>query len=229
MSHTKAKRDAQQRQAVTGEPYSRARRIASSQAAAPPQLNRDPADATTAMTTMGFAQLMAAGAKARAFPTVYPGGSGAVVREAVTPLWSQVTPGAVADVLCACTDWIVVRQGKSADILDGWGSCPVAAAMLKTATMTADGRYAAARTLIDTEPEQDLLIGTSMLLALAHQRSDEDLLADAEGGEDDDWDDTCDECGGVLQGKGTYGCGCWNPMACDECGDPNGDCDCHLF
>ena len=33
MSHTKAKRAAQQRQAATGEPYARARRIASSQAA----------------------------------------------------------------------------------------------------------------------------------------------------------------------------------------------------
>ena len=194
----------------------------------PPQLNRDPADATSAMTTMGFAQLMAAGAKARAFPAVYPGGAGAVVREAVTALWSQVTPAAVADVLCACTDWIVTRQGKSADILDGWGSCPVAAAMLRTATWTADGRYAAAKTLIDTEREADLLLGTWVLLALAHQRSDEDLAADAEGGEDDDWYRTCGECGGELRGQGTYGCECWNPMACDECGDEFGNCDCHI-
>jgi hypothetical protein len=216
-------RAARSRMAATGETYTQARA-----AVRPPQLNRDPADATSAMTTMGFAQLMAAGAKARAFPTVYPGGAGAVVREAVTPLWSQVTPAAVADVLCACVE-MIVRQGRSADILDGWGSCPVAAAMLRTATWTADGRYAAARTWIDTEREEEVLLGTWVLLALAHQRSDEDLAAEAEGGEDDGWDDTCDECGGGLQGKGTYGCECWNPMACDECGDQGGNCDCSLF
>jgi hypothetical protein len=215
-------RAARQRQQETGETYMQA-----PAAVKPPQLNRDPADATPAMTTMGFAQLMAAGAKVRAFPTVYPGGAGAVVREAVTPLWSQVTPAAVADVLCACTG-MIVSQGKSADILDGWGSCPVAAAMLRTATWTADERYAAARTLIDTEREADVLHGTWVLLALAHQRSDEDLAADAQGGEDDDWDDTCDECGGELRGQGTYGCSCWNPMACDECGDPDGRCDCWI-
>jgi hypothetical protein len=192
----------------------------------PPRLNRDPVDATSAMTTLGFAQLMAAGAKARAFPAVYPGGAGAVVRDAVTPLWSQVTPAAVADVLCACTG-MIVGQGRSAGILDGWGSCPVAAAMLRTATWTADGRYAAARTLIDTEPEADVLLGTWVLLALAHQRDPgaEDDPGDMAG----DWyDGMCDECGGDLQGKGTYGCGCWNPMACDECGDPDGSCDCWI-
>lgn len=61
MSHNKAKRDAQQRQALTGEPYAQARRIASSQAAQQPRLDRNPTSATTAMTTTGFAQLMAAG------------------------------------------------------------------------------------------------------------------------------------------------------------------------
>jgi hypothetical protein len=214
---------ARRRQRETGETYMQA--LA---AVRPRRLNRNPADATTAVTTMGFAQLMAAGAKARAFPTVYPGGAGAAVREAVTPLWSQVTPAAVADVLCACID-MIASQGRSADILDGWGNCPVAAAMMRTATWTADGRYAAARTWIDTEREEDVLAGTWILLALAHQRSDEDLAAEAEGGADDDWDDTCGECGGDLQGKGTYGCSCWNPMACGECGEPDGDCDCHLF
>jgi len=73
MSHTKAKRDAQHRQASTGEPYARACRIASSQAAQQPRLDRDQTSATTAMRTMGFAQLMAAGAKARAFPHGLPG------------------------------------------------------------------------------------------------------------------------------------------------------------
>jgi hypothetical protein len=131
-------------------------------------------------------------------------------------------------VLCACVD-MIVGQGKSADILDGWGSCPAAVAMLRTAIWTADGRYAAARTLIDTEREADVLLGTWVLLALAYQRSDEDLAADADGGEDDGWDDTWDECGGDLHGKGTYGCECWNPMACDECGDQDGRCDCRYF
>ncbi len=195
-------------------------------AARPPQLNRDPAAATSAMLTMDFAQLMAAGAKARAFPTVYPGGAGAVVRDAVTLLWPQVTPAAVADVLCACVD-MIASQGKSADILDGWGSCPVAAAMLRTATWTADGRYAAARTLIDTEREADVLQGTWVLLALAHHR-DPDAEDDAGDMTGDWYDGTCGECGGDLQGKGTYGCGCWNPMACDECGDPDGSCDCWI-
>ena len=214
---------ARRRQRETGETYMQALAAVKS-----PRLNRNEADATSAMTSMGLAQLMAAGAKARAFPAVYPGGAGAVVREAVIALWSQVTPAAVADVLCACVE-MIVSQGRSADILDGWGSCPVAAAMLRTATWTADGRWVAARTWVDTEREDGRAAGTWVLLALAHQRSDEDLAADAEGGEDDNWDDACDECGGDLHGKGTYGCECWNPMACDECGDPNGDCDCHLF
>lgn len=51
---------------------------------------------------------------------------------------------------------------------------------------------------------------------LAHQRTDEDLATEAGGGEDDDWDNTCEECGGELFGKGQYGCECWNPTACDE-------------
>ncbi len=58
-----------------------------------------------------------------------------MVREAVTALWPQVTPAAVADVRCARIDWIIVRQGESADILGGWGNRPVVAAMLKPATM----------------------------------------------------------------------------------------------
>jgi hypothetical protein len=227
---------ARRRQRETGETYMQA--LA---AVKPPRLNRDPADATSAMTTMGFAQLMAAGAKARAFPTVYPGGAGAVVREAVTTLWPQVTAGAVADVLAACASWIVSRGGP-ADVLNGWGDCPVATEMLNiTAASAAAGRTASPGALLtppltlasslaaDHEREADVLHGTWVLLALAHQRSDEDLAADADGGEDDDWDTVCGECGGELRGQGTYGCSCWNPTACGECGDEFGHCDCHDF
>jgi hypothetical protein len=221
--------------AATGETYMQA--LA---AVRPPQLNRDPADATSAMLTMGFAQLMAAGAKARTFPEVHPGGAGAVVREAVTALWSQTIPGAVADVLVDCAHTIVSRGGHE-NILDGWGNCPVAAEMLtSTATWEAGGQvrngvrltspHALASSLTaDRAREVDVLQGTWVLLALAHQRDPE---ADDDGfayAEDAGWDETCDECGGDLQGKGTYGCSCWNPMACDECGDQNGNCDCSYF
>jgi len=205
----------------------------------PPQLNRDPADATSAKLTMGFGQLMAAGAKARAFPTVYPGGVGAVVREAVIPLWSQVIPGAAADVLADCAHTIISRGGHE-DILDGWGNCPVAAEMLaSTATWEAGGPvrngvrltspHALATALTaDRAREADVLHGTWVLLALAHQRdpeADDDLGAYP----DTDWDDACGECGGELRGQGTYGCSCWNPTACGECGDPFGHCGCHEF
>ena len=240
MSHSKASREARARQAATGESYTRARRAATLSCSGTPQLYRDEAGASTVARTLGFAQLMAAGAKARAFPTVYPGGAGAVVREAVTPLWPRTTPEAVADVLVTCADMIVSR-GEPADVLDGWGDCPVAADMLAiTAEWAANGRPAptngpftppsalASSMAFDRDEDAAVLHGTWVLLALAHQRSDEDLAAEAEGGEDDDWDDTCDECGGELRGKGTYGCSCWNPTACDECGDPNGDCDCWI-
>lgn len=110
-------RAARQRQRETGESYMQA--LAAVQ---PPRLDRDQAAAATAMRTMGFAQLMAAGAKARMFPAVHQGGAGAVVREAVTPLWPRITPGAVADVLVTCAGMIVSR-GESADILDGWNDC----------------------------------------------------------------------------------------------------------
>lgn len=211
------------RMAATGEKYTQALAAVTA-----PRLNRNPADATTGSTTVEFAQLMAAGAKAKAFPSVYPGGAGAVVREAVTALWPQVTPAAVATTLCACTSWIVTHAG-AADVLAGWGSIsPVAEAMLRTATWTEDGRWAAARTWVDTEPEAEVLAATWTLLALAHQRTPEDNAAD-EAAVDWDWDDgTCPECGGELRGKGTYGCECYNPSACSECGDPDGRCDCWI-
>ena len=72
-----------------------------------------------------------------------------------------------------------------------------------------------------------MLHGTRVLLALAHQRDPDTEYAVA-GDEDADWDSTCDEWGGELRGKGTYGCSCWNPTACDECGDETGDCDCRI-
>jgi hypothetical protein len=203
-----------------------------------PRLYRDEDGASTIARTLGFAQLMAAGAKARAFPAVHPGGAGAVVREAVTALWPRTTPEAVADVLATCADMIVSRgvitgPGGYVSVLDGWGHCPVAADMLAiTAEWAANGRLAptalASSMAFDRDEDAAVLHGTWVLLALAHQRTDEDLAAEAEGGEDDDWDDTCDECGGELRGKGTYGCSCWNPTACNECGDPNGDCDCWI-
>ena len=108
-----------------------------------------------------------------------------------------------------------------------------------TATWTAGGRpapdsalltppYALASSLAaDRAKDADVLHGTWVLLALAHQRDPDTEYAVA-GDADADWDSTCDECGGELRGKGTYGCSCWNPTACDECGDENGDCDCRI-
>ncbi|HEY3958614.1 MAG TPA: hypothetical protein VGM53_35065 [Streptosporangiaceae bacterium] len=240
----KIKREARELMTATGQSYTAARRAVARQAATalagdgPPQLNRDPADAISAMLTMGFGQLMAAGARARAFPTVYPGGAGAVVREAVTPVWSQVIPGAVADVLAACAHTIVSRGGHE-DILDGWGNCPVAAEMLASAARWKVGGPVrdgvrltspdalASSLAADPAKDADVLHGTWVLLALAYQR-DPDTEYDGEYHEDDGQYAPCDECGGELWGKGTYGCSCWNPSACEECGDENGDCDCWI-
>jgi hypothetical protein len=201
------------------------------------RLNRDEAHATTVMRTLGFAQLMAAGAEAETFPAVHQGGAGAVVRKAVTSLWSGTIPEAVADVLAACADMIVSR-GDSVGILDGWDDCPVAVEMLNvTAAWAADGRPAAASGLLtpphalasslafDRAEDAAVLHGTWVLLALAHQRDPDDEYADEY---EDDGYGACDECGGELRGKGTYGCSCWNPTACDECGDEAGDCDCWI-
>jgi hypothetical protein len=243
MSHSKASRDARARQAATGESYTRARR-AVTMASEAPRLYRDEDGASTIARTLGFAQLMAAGAKARAFPAVHPGGAGAVVQEAITALWPRTTPEAVADVLATCADMVVGRgvivgPGGYVSVLDEWGHCPVAADMLAiTAEWAANGRPGptngpftpptalALSMAFDRDEDAAVLYGTTVLLALAHQRTNEDLAAEA--GEDDDEDDTCDECGGELRGKGTYGCSCWNPTACDECGDPNGNCDCWI-
>ncbi len=229
---------ARRRQRETGETYMQA--LA---AVRPLRLNRNPADATTAMQTMGFGQLMAAGAKALAFPSVYPGGAGAVVCEAVTALWPSLTPVAVADVLARCAETIASRDGY-AEILDGWGNFPVAypvaAQMLDAAAAgIADGRPAPGGGLLappgelasslaaDQTREDDVLTATWVLLALAHQRDPDDEYADEYAGDDEYG--TCDECGGELWGKGTYGCACWNPSACNECGDEyRGDCGCRI-
>jgi hypothetical protein len=42
---------------------------------------------------------------------------------------------------------------------------------------------------------------------------------------DDDWLATCPECGGDDP-QGTYGCQCWDPSACAECGGNSGTCGC---
>lgn len=220
---------ARRRQRETGETYMQA--LA---AVKPPRLNRDEADATSAMATMGFAQLMAAGAKARAFPAVYPGGAGAVVREAVTALWPRVTPGAVTDVLVACAGVVAARRED--DPLDGWGECPVAEALLEMSAahpvpaLPGSPPYALAAGLaFDRDEDEAVLHGTWVLLALAHERGHEPGFGLGDPG-DDDWGDddrgACGECGGELRGKGTYGCECWDPAACSECGDNSGRCDC---
>jgi hypothetical protein len=128
------KREARARAAATGESYTRARRAVTT-AAGPPGLNRDEAAATAPLRALGFAELMTAGAKARAFPVVHQGGAGAVVREAVTALWPRTIPEAVADVLATCASMIVSRgviagPGGYVSVLDGWDDCPVAAQML---------------------------------------------------------------------------------------------------
>lgn len=151
---------------------------------AQPPLNRDPAARTPAMTALGYEKLMAAGEEALVFPTVYPGGAGAVVRDAVAALWPETVPDAAARVLVTCASRITGR-GWDTGILDGWGNCPVAALMLGAETdwsgdtpgqagFTPPGELAAA---LAGNPAYDaaVLHGTSVLLALVHQRDyDED-------------------------------------------------------
>lgn len=233
MSHSKAKREAKARQAATGESYTRARRIASGQAAAQePRLNRGEAAASVVARTLGFAELMAAGAKARTFPEVRQDGAGAAVREAVTELWPRIIPEAVVDVLISCADMIVTRgvitgPNGYVSVLEGWDNCPVAADMLRiTAEWAVNGRPApaggsftpphalASSMAFDRDDDALVLHGTWVLLALAHQPGT-DGSADAA---DVEREYTCVECGGELAGRGIYGCECWNPAGCDMCG-----------
>jgi hypothetical protein len=163
---------ARRRQRKTGETYMQALAAVSA-----PRLNRDPAAAAPAARDLGFAQLMAAGAKAEAFPAVDPGGAGAAVREAVTALWPQVTPAAVADVSVARAAAIVSR-GWGADILDGWGDCGVARGMLNVTWLQVPDMRPAARltpqahasSLAADQARDADVTGTCVLLALARQR-----------------------------------------------------------
>jgi len=148
---------------------------------AEPRLNRDQTAATPAARDLGFAQLMAAGAKADAFPSVDPAGAGAAVRDAVTALWPRLTPAAVADVLVAAAAAIVSQDRAAADtnILDGWGDCGVARGMLNVTWLQTVGKRpghplepeaVASRWAADPARDAAVLTGTCVLLALAHQR-----------------------------------------------------------
>ena len=140
------------------------------------------------------------------------------------------------DVLVACAQVAVSRgiTALPADIED-----ETAVSMLElTAAQPASGSPGtaggsappvayASSAAFDRDEDAATLSAIALLMALAHPAAGvvppEDLPADSE-----DWPASCPECGSDDP-QGTYGCECWNPAACSECGDPNGDCDCDCW
>jgi hypothetical protein len=220
--------------AVTGETFTQA--LAG--LAAPPQMDRDtPPD--TLVATMMFAELMALGARAALFGPQDLPGAAAAVRAAITPLWPRVAPEAARDVLVASAS-IAYSHGVTAvpDLpgeLTGSSGAVTAGGMLDmtaewaAATPTPAGtRFTppeayASSCAFDRDDDAAVLDSVCLLMALAHPARS----ADHEDHDPDNWPEPCPECGGDDP-QGTYGCGCFNPMACDECGDPNGDCECWI-
>lgn len=195
-----------------------------------PRMDRDSADGVTA--TLAFAELMAAGGcAARAAGDGGLPAAVASVRAAVLPLWSRTVPEAARDVLVACADLAVTRHVVA--VPDELDESLIASEILDlTAGWVADKRPApaggrftppvayASSCAFDRDEDAVVLDAVCLLLALAHPADDvatpEDWQAD---------DRVCPECGGGDP-QGTYGCSCFDPSACRECGDNTGRCDC---
>jgi hypothetical protein len=215
------------RMAATGETYTQAR----AGLASPPQMDRDtPPDSLVA--ALMFGELMAAGRRAAITASEDLAAAAAAVQTAITPLWPQVVPEAARDVLVACAQLAVGRgitalpastgditAGAMLELTAGW-----VAAGSPSARFTPPVAYASS-TAFDRDEDAATLAAVSLLMAVAHPAvgvvSPEDWPADGE-----DWP-ACPECGGDDP-KGTYGCECFNPSACSECGDPDGRCDCWI-
>jgi hypothetical protein len=187
------------------------------------------------VATLAFAELMATGG--RAARAAGDGGlpaAVAAVRAAVVPLWPRTTPEAARDVLLACAD-LAVTQHQVAAVPGELGECLIASEMLSlTAGHAADKRPApaprrftppeayASSCAFDRDDDAAVLDAVCVLIALAHPAAD---VTPPEDGWADDEDWGCPDCGGDDP-QGTYGCSCFDPSACSECGAH--DCDCWI-
>ncbi len=215
-------RAARARMAATGETYTQAR----AGLLTPPRMDRDtPAD--TLVAAVMFGELMAAGRRAAIAAPDDLAEAAAAVQAALTPLWSRVVPEAARDVLTTCAQ-IAVSRGVT-ELPASAGSITAATVLELTAEWVAAGspgpgaRFTppvayASSAAFDRDEDAETLAAVALLLAVAHPAAPADL-------DDDYWPATCPECGGDDP-QGTYGCACWDPSACSECGSNSGTCGC---
>jgi hypothetical protein len=215
-------RAARARMAASGETYTQARAALLT----PPRMDRDtPPDGL--MAGLLFGELMAAGRRAAIAAPDDLGEAAAAVQAALTPLWPRVVPEAARDMLTACAQ-VAVSRGVT-ELPASVGSITAATVLELTAEWVAAGspdpgaRFTppvayASSAAFDRDEDAETLAAVALLLAVAHPAAPAREL-------DGDWPTSCPECGGDDP-QGTYGCECWDPSACSECGDNSGTCGC---
>ena len=216
-------RAARSRMAATGETYTQAR----AGLLAPPRMDRDtPPDGLAA--ALMFGELMAAGRRAAIAAPDDLAEAAAAVQAALTLLWPHVVPEAARDVLTTCAQ-IAVSRGVT-ELPASVGNITAATVLELTAEWVAAGsrdpgaRFTppvayASSVAFDRDEDAETFAAVALLLAVAHP------AAPARELDDDDWPVSCPECGGDDP-QGTYGCQCWDPSACSECGNNSGTCGC---
>lgn len=216
-------RAARSRMAATGETYTQARAAL----LAPPRMDRDtPPDSLVA--ALMFGELMATGRRAAIAAPEDLADAADAVQAALTPLWPQVVPEAARDVLITCAQ-IAVGHGVTGlppgvdnitaatmlELTAGWVAAGSPAPAVRFTPPTAYASSAA----FDRDEDELTFGAVALLLALAHPP------APASEPDGEDWPPSCPECGGDDP-KGTYGCQCWDPTACSECGSNSRTCGC---
>jgi hypothetical protein len=211
-----------ERMAETGQSYTQA-----AASVAVPRMNRDLPPAGY-MVDLMFAELMAAGRRAAIAAPEDLAEAAAAVQAALTPMWPQVVPEAARDVLLACAQ---IAVGRGVTDLPSTVDNITAATMLKlTAGWVAAGgpdagpRFTpptayASSAAFDRDEDAETFAAVALLLAVAHP-----ALPELDDDERDPWP-RCPECGSDDP-QGEYGCVCWDPSACSECGDNSGTCEC---
>jgi hypothetical protein len=209
----------------TGQTYTQA----AASLAVPAQMNRD-LPPSGAVITLIFAEIMTVGRRAAIAASDDLAEAAAAVQAALTPMWPQVIPEAARDVLTTCAQ-IAVSCGITE--LSSTVSNITATTMLElTAGWVAAGspdpgaRFTppvayASSAAFDRSEDAETFAAVALLIAAAHPAGHACDVDDDEDGRP--W--TCPECGGDDP-QGTYGCECWNPSACSECGDNSGTCGC---
>ncbi len=216
-------RAARSRMAATGETYTQARAAL----LVPPGMDRDtPPD--TLVASLMFGELMATGRRAAIAAPEDLAEAAAAVRAALTPLWPHVVPEAARDVLITCAQ-IAVGRGVT-DLPPSVDNITAATMLELTAGWVAVGspgpavRFTpptayASSAAFDRDEDELTFEAVALLLAVAHPAGPASEL------DDEDWPASCPECGGDDP-RGTYGCQCWDPSACSECGSNSGTCGC---